>query len=258
MTLSRAGAPENFSRTADAYQSTMAEALTPVAAEVVRRAELQPGEWVLDVGTGTGIAAQAAVGADRRVIGLDAAPGMLRLARESFPAADFVEGDFSAMPFADGTFQVVLAVHALLFAEDRVAALAEWRRVAAPLGRLSLSVPGPVERSPHRIYAGVYKRHGLSRASDYPSPADLVSWTDRAGWVDGAVATDADVVIGLRDEAAFRRWLTVGSRGRATRGWTRERIESLTNDLLAATPRAADGGFAIPFGTLYLTARRPA
>ena len=40
-------------------------------------------------------------------------------------------------PLEDGSVDVVLAVHALLFAGDRVAALREWLRVTAPGGRLS-------------------------------------------------------------------------------------------------------------------------
>jgi len=257
VTLSRARAPENFSLTADAYQATMAVALTPIAGEVVRRASLRPSEDVLDVGTGTGIGAEAALGDGRRVVGLDAASGMLRLAREAVPWAEFVEGDFSAMPFDDATFDVVTAVHALLFAEDRGATLAEWARVTRPAGRLSLSVPGPVERSPHAIYGDVYAVHGLTRASDYPSADELARLAHRTGWHEVAVEADPDTAIRLADEAAFRRWLTVGSRGRATRGWQPERIEALNRDLLAATPHDALG-YRIPFGALYLTARRPA
>ena len=256
MTLSRAGAPENFSRTADDYQATMAQALAPIAVEVVRRAGLQPSEKVLDVGTGTGIGARAALGDGRRVVGLDAAPGMLRIARETVPEAEFVEGDFSALPFGDASFDVVIAVHALLFAEDRRGTLEEWRRVTRPAGRLSLSVPGPVERSPHTIYGDIYAAYGLTRSSDYPSADELAQLAIGAGWHEVAVESDPDTVIRLADESAFRRWLTVGSRGRATRDWPAERVEALNRDLLEATPRD-ELGFRIPFGALYLTARSP-
>ena len=255
MTLSRAGAPENFSRTADAYQATMAVALAPIAAEVVRRADLQPSEAVLDVGTGTGIGAKAALGEGRRVVGIDAAPGMLRLARVTVPEAEFVEGDFSVLPFGDATFDVVVAIHALLFAEDRSATLEEWGRVARPTGRLSLSVPGPFERSPHTIYGDVYAAYGLTRGSDYPTAEELAKLAQRAGWQEVAIEPDPDTVIHLADESAFRRWLTVGSRGRAARDWPPDRLEALNRDLLAATPRD-ESGDRIPLGALYLTARR--
>jgi len=70
-----------------------------------------------------------------------------------------------------------------------------------------------------------------------------------------AVEPDPDTVIRLADESAFRRWLTVGSRGRATRDWPAARVEALNRDLLAATPHD-EFGFRIPFGALYLTARK--
>ena len=55
MTRARFGDPAGFSETADAYAATMALSLAPVAAEVVRRASLTPGEIVVDAGTGTGV-----------------------------------------------------------------------------------------------------------------------------------------------------------------------------------------------------------
>ena len=107
----------------------MAPSLRLIAAEVVRRAALRPGEGVLDIGTGTGVGAAAALGEGRSVVGVDAAPGMLAIARREVPAADFVEADFGALPFPGSSFDVVMAVHALHFADDPVAALAEWWRV---------------------------------------------------------------------------------------------------------------------------------
>ena len=60
---------------------------------------------------------------------------MLEIARREVPGVEFVEADFTELPMADGSIDVVIAVHALLFADDRVAALREWRRVVAPGGR---------------------------------------------------------------------------------------------------------------------------
>ena len=62
-----------FDSTAEGYAATMAPSLRPVAAEVVRRAKLQPGDRVLDVGCGTGIAATAAKATGAEVVGLDGA-----------------------------------------------------------------------------------------------------------------------------------------------------------------------------------------
>lgn len=251
MTRSAAG----FSRTAGEYAATMAPALAPVAEEVVRRAALRPNEGVLDIGTGTGTAARLALGEGRRVIGLDAAAGMLEIARREAPDVEFLEADFTRIPLADASVQVVLVVHALLFADDRVAALREWLRVTAPGGRLALSVPGPGDVVPAVMFGEIYDRYGIQRATDdYPVPSEVERWAHEAGWID--VATDADptTTIALADEATFRAWLRVG---RTTSDWTADRIEAYARDLMAASPRGADGSFRIPFGTIHLTARRP-
>jgi SAM-dependent methyltransferase len=257
-TLARVPNPsDHFSATAQGYAATMAPSLRPVAAEVVRRARLRAGERVLDVGTGTGTAAAMARGDGRTVIGLDGARGMLAIARNQVPGVEFVEADFVALPFADGTFDVVIAVHALLFADDRLAALEEWRRAVRPGGRLSLSVPGPSDVTPTAIYRDIYDRHGIDTSDRYPTTASLADWAAVAGWADVAVAADPTVEIELRDEAAFRTWREIGSRGAATAHFTADQHAALTDEMLAATPRDATGAFRIPFGALYLTAVVP-
>lgn len=233
----------------------MAPSLRPVAAEVVRRAGLAPGERVLDVGTGTGIAAAAARGEGREVTGVDAAPGMLAIARAEVPGVVFVEADFTALPFDGGAFDVVIAAHSLLFAADRVAALAEWLRVTRPGGRLSLSVPGPTSRTPTALYAEIYERHGIDTSDRYPAPAQLADMARAAGWTDVEADADAAVTIVLADDAAFRTWRAIGSRGAATAHYTAAQHDALTAEMLAITPRAADGTLRIPFGAIYLSAR---
>ena len=233
----------------------MAPALEPVAREVVRRATLLPDERVLDLGTGTGTAAGMAGGEGRRVTGLDAAAGMLEIARRRHPDVEFIEADFGAIPVPDASFDAVLAVHALLFADDPVGTLVEWRRVTRPGGRLSLSVPGPQDAAPGSVLGEVYTRFGIGVA-DYPTASDVASWAAAAGWSD--VRTDADPSIGipLADDEQFRTWTSVAVRERAD-GWDASERERLTRELMAAAPRTAAGGYRIPFGALYLTAVRP-
>jgi len=101
----------------------------------------------------------------------------------------------------------------------------------------------------------VYDRYGIEwKFSDYPEATELAGWARDAGWRD--VATDADPTTGipLADDDAFRTWLRVG---RMTSDWSPERREEFARDLLAVAPRTADGSIRLPFGSLYLTARRP-
>jgi SAM-dependent methyltransferase len=248
---------QRFSETATGYAATMAPSLRPIAAEVVRRATLRPDERILDAGTGTGIAAAAARGEGRTIIGIDAAPGMLELARRDVSAADFREMDFTSLAFDDATFDVVIASHSLLFAADQVAALREWLRVTRPGGRLSLSVPGPTEVTPTAIYADIYARHGIDTSDRYPTPATLRDLALDAGWTDAETDSDPTTAILLPDEAAFRTWREIGSRGAVTADYSPEQHRVLTDEMRAATPISPDGAFRIPFGALYLIARRP-
>jgi SAM-dependent methyltransferase len=257
VTLQRSGGAAAFSTTAAAYAATMAPSLAPVAAEVVRRAALQPGERVVDLGTGTGTAAGLAHGDGRQVTGVDAAAGMLEIARRDVPDVTFVEADFTDLPLAPASQDVALAVHALLFADDRVAALVAWLRVTRPGGRLSISVPGPNNVVPVAVLRPVYERFDLQWGDDYPTLEDLTGWARAAGWAD--IGTDADPTIAIRlaNEDLYRTWLKVGSRGRATAEWSDARREEFAAALMAASPRDPKGGFVLPFGALYLTARRP-
>jgi len=257
VTLQRAGGAAAFSSSAAAYAATMAPALRPVAGEVIRRAALQPGESVLDIGTGTGTAAGLATGAGRRVVGVDAAPGMLEIARREVPGVEFVEADFTDLPMAAGSFDVVIAAHALLFADDRVAALHEWLRVVAPRGRISLSVPGPNDVVPATVLHRVYDQYGITWGDDYPTMVELAGWATQAGWSEVETAADPTIGIPLADDDLYRAWLSVGARGRATGDWSAERRDEFARDLMAATPRSPDGGYRLPFGALYLIARRP-
>jgi demethylmenaquinone methyltransferase/2-methoxy-6-polyprenyl-1,4-benzoquinol methylase len=249
------GSTSAFSRTASDYATTVAPALVPVAAEVVRRANFRPGETVLDIGTGTGTGARLALGEGRRVIGLDGAEGMLEIARHEVPEAEFIQADFTNIPLDNGSIDVLLAIHSLLFAGDRVATLAEWLRITTPGGRISLSVPGPGDVTPSAVLGSVYDRYGIEwKASDYPDTVELAGWAGDAGWAD--VATDADPTTGIQldDEDAFRTWLRVA---RFKTDWPPERVDAFARDLMAASPRGADGSFRLPFGAQYLTARRP-
>jgi len=223
---------------------------------VVQRARLREKDRILDAGTGTGVGAAAAMTSGRQVTGVDAAPGMLAIARREVPGARFVEADFAQLPFPASSFDVVISVHALHFAADPVATLAEWRRVAVADGRLSLSVPGPRSALSYRIYDPIYRRHGLKRRVDVPTRGKLLAWARAAGWRHVEVMADPETTIRLAGPDSFERWMRTGSRSVASRALSDERFNALSADLLAVTPVSRDGLLHIPFGTLYLTARK--
>jgi len=246
-----------FSQTAENYAMSMAPSLRTMAVAVVQRARLQQGERILDAGTGTGVGAAAALTSGREVVGVDAAAGMLAIARREVPGARFVEADYTTLPFPTGSFDVVISVHALHFAVDPVAALAECRRVTRPDGRLSLSVPGPRAAMSFKLYDPIYRRHGLFRRVEVATRSKLLAWARAAGWRQVKVEADPATTVRLAGPESFGRWLRTGSRSVTSRSLSPERLAALEADLLAATPTGPDGLLHIPFGTLYLTARNP-
>lgn len=101
------------------------------------------GKRVLDAGTGDGTyALEAATRAAASVVGIDVDPAMLGAAharaRTAGVSATFQEGRIEALPFADESFDVVLAVTVLCFVRDSAVAVKEAARVLAPGGALVL------------------------------------------------------------------------------------------------------------------------
>jgi SAM-dependent methyltransferase len=120
------------------------------APELVDAARVASADRVLDVGCGTGIVARTAadrVAAQAQVVGLDINDGMLAVARRIAPGVGWQQGDATALPFTDSSFDVVMSQFALMFFSDRITALTEMRRVLKPDGRLAVAVWGPYERA---------------------------------------------------------------------------------------------------------------
>lgn len=126
---------------------TARHALHDVESLLGRR--LLAGERVLDAGCGTGYLAAGLHRArpDVLVVGSDLSAGMLANARAA-GAQPLVQGDAMRLPFATGSFDLVVARGVLHHLPDVTAALREWRRVLADGGAIVLvSEPTPtVER----------------------------------------------------------------------------------------------------------------
>ena len=108
---------------------------------------LEPGERVLDLGSGAGtdslIAAQM-VGERGRVTGIDMTPAMLAKARAAAEEmglgnVEFVESEAEQLPFADESFDVVISNGVIDLIPDKDAVFSELFRVLVPGGRLQIA-----------------------------------------------------------------------------------------------------------------------
>ena len=85
---------------------------------------------ILDVGTGTGVFAEAFAARGFAVTGIDTNSDLLQEARRLVPSAEFKRAAAEAIPYGDGTFEVVFLGHVLHETDDPLGALSEARRVA--------------------------------------------------------------------------------------------------------------------------------
>ncbi len=134
--------PELLARVPDGSADSFAGVANPFSL-----GPLQPGEDVLDLGSGAGtdslVAAQM-VGAEGSVTGIDMTPEMITKARASADElatgnVQFVESEAEGLPFADASFNVVISNGVIDLIPDKDAVFAELFRVLRPGGRLQLA-----------------------------------------------------------------------------------------------------------------------
>ena len=214
-------------------------------------------ERVLDVATGSGNAALAAARRGCEVVGIDYVPALLDHARKRAEAevleATFMEGDAEALPFADGSFDVVTSVFGAMFAPDQERTASEIARVTRSGGRIGLvaHTPGGVHRpavQDERAARAAGPRPQVARSCGAPRPAcgscSATRWpTSRSASATWCSAT-----------ARPRRTSTTGATGTARRS-RRSRLSAPTarmrcgTDLLDLIGRfnvAVDGSMVVP------------
>ncbi|GHO83761.1 class I SAM-dependent methyltransferase [Dictyobacter formicarum] len=147
----------------------MAEQHRPENVWTISLLDVQPGERILEVGFGPGVALQRLL-AQRKaahVTGIDVSPTMVQSARRRNLRAinagllDLICADVSQLPCASESFDKVYSIHVLYFWPDPQPILKELYRVLKPGGRLYLTFlpqekwPGDAIDSPAcRIYTG--------------------------------------------------------------------------------------------------------
>lgn len=139
-----------WDRISHLYLQEVDRRFVPVIRHTVQRADPQPGQSILDLGTGTGAVAivlSPIVGASGSITALDLSPDMITIADERISALGItnvrlVEGRAEEIPAEDAEFDSIVASLSLMYAIDRAAAARECARVLRPGGRLVATVWG--------------------------------------------------------------------------------------------------------------------
>jgi ubiquinone/menaquinone biosynthesis C-methylase UbiE len=154
-----------------AYQDAFGTLTTQAIEPLLDTAQVGPGVRVLDVATGPGYVAAAAVRRGARVVGVDFSTAMLAEARRHSPAVDFREGDAETLPFGDASFDAVVMNFGLLHLGRPELALAEAHRVLRVGGRIGFTVwAKPEEAIGFGIVLRAIEHHGRLDVPLPPGP----------------------------------------------------------------------------------------
>ena len=114
-----------------------------VGEDLCEAIDIRAGQKVLDVAAGNGNVSLAAARRGCDVIATDYVPALLEKARERAAAErlqiDVREADAEALPFKDGSFDIVVSTFGVMFTPDQPRAAAELMRVCKPGGKIGLA-----------------------------------------------------------------------------------------------------------------------
>jgi SAM-dependent methyltransferase len=217
---------------------------------------------VLDVGCGTGTFLGIAAARGAEVAGIDAASGMIEVARERVPGADLRVGDLEELPWDDGVFDVVTSFIAIQYAAKPAHGLVEAVRVTRSGGAVVMTTWGKPEECDAKVYA-------VALAPFLPAPSEggpgafmfaeegaLERFTRAAGLEPGK-PVDVDLPFDYPDRATALRGLNSGApsvRVAAERG--EELVQTIVSE--AITPfETPSGRFRFENTFRFLVARKP-
>lgn len=139
---------DQFTRQAVPFATAPAIRDRGILDRIVRMAEPEPGDTVLDVACGPGLLTCAFARVVRQATGIDLTPAMLEQARkeqreQGLRNLSWEQGDATALPYRDGEFSIVATRFSFHHFLNPLAVLKEMRRVCQPGGRVVVADSAP-------------------------------------------------------------------------------------------------------------------
>ena len=263
-----------FNRVAAGYDNSALRFFPFCADRLIVRLNPARGAKILDVATGTGVVAMAAmqaVGHEGRVMAIDLAEGMLDRLQEKIdkfgiPNIDLHVMDAAALEFRSEYFDHVVCSFGIFFLPDMSVGLREWTRVTKPGGRILFTVFGKQAFQPMmELFIRRIENYGVN-APDKDAPFAAMRLADPERCRDllsGAGLKDIEVhteQLGyhLKDEAQW--WEVVWNSG--MREWV-EKIPSARQELFRAEhladvrPLMGEQGLWLNVETLFAAGTKP-
>ena len=220
------------------------------ASRLIDLAQLQPGESVLDIATGTGhlaLAAAQRVKPGGTVAGLDLTVEMVEQAKKKAVAlgvdnAEWHQGDAEHPPFPDETFDAVFCASGIFFLPHQLAALREWNRMLKPGGRVLFSAFGK-DNNQHLAqlaerWQARYQLEVFTAPHPLPEPAQCQRLLEEADFVDVKVFPERHDYFFLNGAEFWTEFSSTHARV-ALSMLTAERREQFRKDLVTDVEKLA-------------------
>ena len=182
---------------AAAYDALAGRVTSRAAEPLVDAVGVGAGARFLDVATGPGYVAAEAARRGAETIGVDLSEAMLVHARARVPAAEFVVGDATALPFEGESFDAVAAAFVLLHLGAPERAVAEGARVLRPGGKAAFTVwDEPTRGRWLGVFFDAVTAAGAQPPPDLPAGPSFFRFADEAEFtalLEGAGLRDVHV-----------------------------------------------------------------
>ncbi|WP_018238845.1 class I SAM-dependent methyltransferase [Ensifer sp. BR816] len=256
---------ETASRGYDQHFARLTRQTVPALLAAARVAK---GKRVLDVCTGPGMLARAAVEREAQVVGLDFSGKVIKIARRNAPDAEFLEGDAQALPFDADSFDAVVCGYGIIHVPNPEAALCEMHRVLKPGGYLAASVwQSPAPTNGFGLLFGAVKIHGnldvpLPHGPDFfqfSEPEKLRTAFEECGFADVAVAGVDQIWEVAAPLGMITAILEGGVRARGLLLAQTEEVQGAISATVAngiVQFRSADGTYRVPMPALVGSGRK--
>jgi len=251
-------APEHFNAIADQYAASEVHANSPTIRRLHDLLGPKRPDSICEVACGPGHLALSFAGKASRIVGVDAAPNMLRqferLAQERGVKVETVHADVGSMPLPSNSFAVVVSRLAPHHFPDAANAVREMTRLAKPRGCVAvIDLEGNEDPKLDDLNHKIELLHDPSHVRSYTAAHWRELFELNGLTIEALETRQTELPGGL----TIRRWCEIGS--------TAPEAQKKIRALLAAAPREhlvglgiqfANGEFSIPVRTLIILGRK--